>query len=138
MQAHAAEHLPKYKKIQLGGYYTPEKLVTRVYNSIQPYLLSNKKNVVIFDSAGGCGAFLINISRNDYRIADCDNEACAFLRQRFDTNKIFHTNSLIEVHRELGPGLLESTYERCLAREFELQNISAEFQKPMKVRYKGA
>jgi len=45
---------------------------------------------------------------------------------------------LIEVHRELGPGLLESTYERCLAREFELQNISAEFQKPMKVRYKGA
>lgn len=44
---------------------------------------------------------------------------------------------LIEVHRELGPGLLESTYERCLAREFELQSISAEFQKPMKVRYKG-
>lgn len=44
---------------------------------------------------------------------------------------------LIEVHRELGPGLLESTYERCLAHEFELQSISAEFQKPMKVRYKG-
>jgi len=100
MQAHTAEHLPKYKKVQLGGYYTPEKLVTRVYNSIQPYLLGNKKNVVIFDSAGGCGAFLANISRNDYRIADCDDEACVFLRQRFDTDKVFHTNSLIEVHRD--------------------------------------
>jgi len=100
MQTHTAEHLPKYKKVQLGGYYTPEKLVTRVYNSIQPYLLSPKKNVVIFDSASGCGAFLVNISRNDYRIADCDDEACAFLRQRFDTNKVFHTNSLIEVRRD--------------------------------------
>ena len=100
MQAHTAEHLPRYKKIQLGGYYTPEKLVTRVYNSIQPYLWSSRKNVVIFDSAGGCGAFLVNISRNDYRIADCDDEACAFLRQRFDTDKVFRTNSLIEVHRD--------------------------------------
>src|SRR3989339_40295 len=80
MQAHTAEHLPKYKKIQLGGYYTPEKLVTRVYDFIQ--------------------AFLFNISKNDYRIADCDSEACAFLRQRFDANKVFRTNSLIEVHRD--------------------------------------
>lgn len=100
MQAHTAEHLPKYKKVQLGGYYTPEKLVTRVYKFIQPYLLSNKKKVVIFDSAGGCGAFLIDIDRNDYRIADCDDEACAFLRQRFDTNKVFRTNSLTEVCRD--------------------------------------
>lgn len=99
MQTHTAEHLPKYKKVQLGGYYTPEKLVDRVYHFIQPYLLNNKKNVVLFDSAGGCGAFLVNISRNNYRIADCDNEACAFLRQRFDTNKVFQTNSLIEVSR---------------------------------------
>jgi len=100
MQTRTAEHLPKYKKVQLGGYYTPEKLVTRVYKFIQPYLLSNKKRVVIFDSAGGCGAFLVDISRNDYRIADCDGEACAFLRQRFDTNKVFRTNSLIEVYRD--------------------------------------
>ena len=99
MQTHTAEHLPEYKKVQLGGYYTPEKLVARVYKSIQPYLLSPKKNVVIFDSAGGCGAFLVNISKNDYRIADYDGEACAFLRQRFDTDKVFRTNSLIKVHR---------------------------------------
>jgi GxxExxY protein len=31
----------------------------------------------------------------------------------------------IEVHRELGPGLLESTYEACLALELNLQGIKA-------------
>lgn len=37
----------------------------------------------------------------------------------------------IEVHRELGPGLLESSYEICLARELELRRISFEFEKPL-------
>ena len=43
----------------------------------------------------------------------------------------------IEVHKELGPGLLESIYERCLMREFELQNIQASQQKEVKINYKG-
>ena len=43
----------------------------------------------------------------------------------------------IEVHRELGPGLLESSYEICLAREFELRGISFEFQMPLPMEYKG-
>ena len=43
----------------------------------------------------------------------------------------------IEVHRELGPGLLESSYEICLARELELRGISCEFQKPLPLEYKG-
>jgi GxxExxY protein len=43
----------------------------------------------------------------------------------------------IEVHRELGPGLLESSYEICLARELELRGISYEFQKPLPMEYKG-
>ena len=43
----------------------------------------------------------------------------------------------IEVHRELGPGLLESSYEMCLARELELRGISFEFQKPLPLKYKG-
>jgi hypothetical protein len=30
----------------------------------------------------------------------------------------------IEAHKELGPGLLESTYEQCLAREFTLNKIN--------------
>jgi GxxExxY protein len=32
----------------------------------------------------------------------------------------------IEVHKELGPGLLESTYEQCLARELTLNKINFE------------
>jgi len=43
----------------------------------------------------------------------------------------------IEVHRELGPGLLESSYEICLARELELRGISFEFEKPLPLEYKG-
>ncbi len=43
----------------------------------------------------------------------------------------------IEVHRALGPGLLESTYEQCLAREFALADISFEVQAHLPVEYKG-
>jgi GxxExxY protein len=43
----------------------------------------------------------------------------------------------IEVHRELGPGLLESTYEVCLCREPELRGLTFEFQKPFPLQYKG-
>ena len=43
----------------------------------------------------------------------------------------------IEVHRALGPGLLESTYEMCLCREPSLRNIPFERQKPIPVIYKG-
>ena len=43
----------------------------------------------------------------------------------------------IEVHRNLGPGLLESTYEACLAQELKLQQINFEQQKRLSVNYKG-
>ncbi len=43
----------------------------------------------------------------------------------------------IEVHKELGPGLLESTYEECMCYEFRIRNISFERQKPMPITYKG-
>jgi len=43
----------------------------------------------------------------------------------------------IEVHRELGPGLLESTYEQCLAHELSLNGISFQRQHPQPVAYKG-
>jgi GxxExxY protein len=43
----------------------------------------------------------------------------------------------IEVHRELGPGLLESSYERCLVHELTLRDIKAERQKPQPINYKG-
>lgn len=43
----------------------------------------------------------------------------------------------IEVHRALGPGLLESTYEICLCRELSLRAIPFERQRPISVIYKG-
>ena len=43
----------------------------------------------------------------------------------------------IEVHRNLGPGLLESTYEQCLAHEFSLNDIHFRMQHPLPVQYKG-
>jgi GxxExxY protein len=43
----------------------------------------------------------------------------------------------IEVHRHLGPGLLESVYQQCLARELSLRNIEFETEKPVPINYKG-
>ena len=43
----------------------------------------------------------------------------------------------IEVHRELGPGLLESTYEKCLLHELKALNIECIAQMPLPVIYKG-
>ncbi len=43
----------------------------------------------------------------------------------------------IEVHRALGPGLLESAYQQCLARELKLNGISFQFEYPVPVEYKG-
>ncbi len=45
--------------------------------------------------------------------------------------------SAIEVHQELGPGLLESSYERCLVHELTLRGIKAERQKIQPIYYKG-
>lgn len=43
----------------------------------------------------------------------------------------------IKVHRELGPGLLESTYEECLCRELSLRGFSFNRQVALPVEYKG-
>jgi len=42
----------------------------------------------------------------------------------------------IDIHRSLGPGLLEAVYEECLAKEFTLRNIPFERQKPIPLVYK--
>ena len=43
----------------------------------------------------------------------------------------------IEVHKTLGPGLLESAYEECLCHELHLRGVSLERQKQLSVLYKG-
>ena len=45
--------------------------------------------------------------------------------------------SAIEVHRVLGPGLLESAYEQCLAHELKLNGIDFKIQQPFPIEYKG-
>jgi GxxExxY protein len=51
------------------------------------------------------------------------------------TEKII--GAAIEVHRHLGPGLLESVYEAALAFELSQQGLAVERQKPVPVTYKG-
>ena len=43
----------------------------------------------------------------------------------------------IEVHRMLGPGLLESVYEECLAIELDLRRLTFQRQVPVPIEYKG-
>ena len=56
-----------------------------------------------------------------------------------DINKLSELiiGAAISVHRELGPGLLESTYEACLAYELADKNINFEQQKSFPVKYRG-
>ncbi len=49
----------------------------------------------------------------------------------FDTLSKRVIGCAIEVHRNLGPGLLESTYEQCLAHELKLANILFQLQVPL-------
>ena len=51
------------------------------------------------------------------------------------TDKII--GAAIEVHRALGPGLLESAYQLCLAQECRLQKLAFEEQTALKLNYKG-
>jgi len=56
-----------------------------------------------------------------------------------DFNKVTEAiiGAAIEVHRTLGPGLLESAYEECLCHELRLRGIPFERQRPLPVTYKG-
>jgi len=44
----------------------------------------------------------------------------------------------IEVHRHIGPGLLESAYHQCLCHELKLRGISFQIEYPLPVNYKGS
>ncbi len=46
-------------------------------------------------------------------------------------------DSSIKVHRELGPGLLESSYQSCLSFELERRGLFVETEKPMPLIYDG-
>jgi GxxExxY protein len=54
-------------------------------------------------------------------------------------DQLSHTaiGAAIEVHRQKGPGLLESIYEKCMMRELSLRSIAAVNQNVVKIEYKG-
>ena len=56
-----------------------------------------------------------------------------------DVNRVTEAiiGAAIEVHKALGPGLLESAYEMCLCRELELRGITFKRQVDLPVVYKG-
>ena len=56
-----------------------------------------------------------------------------------DINKLSSQiiGAAIEVHKVLGPGLLESAYEECMCHELNLRDLSFERQKPLSLDYKG-
>ena len=58
-------------------------------------------------------------------------------RMKFDALSNRVIGCALEVHRNLGPGLLESTYEQCLAHEFKLVELPFKLQYPLPVEYKG-
>src|SRR5215472_327659 len=47
------------------------------------------------------------------------------------------TGACIEIHKQVGPGLLESAYEECLCYELSPRGIRFERQKPLPVKYKS-
>lgn len=55
----------------------------------------------------------------------------------FDDLSYAVIGSAIEVHKFLGPGLLESAYEQCLAHELKSNNIDFKLQASLAVEYKG-
>ncbi len=56
-----------------------------------------------------------------------------------DVNKTTEAviGAAIEVHKHLGPGLLESAYEECLCHELKLRDIPFKRQVPLPINYKG-
>ena len=59
--------------------------------------------------------------------------------EEFENNSLTDAiiGAAISVHRELGPGLLESVYEKCLAFELSDRGLSVTTQKEISVRYKN-
>ncbi|MGH2670908.1 MAG: GxxExxY protein, partial [bacterium] len=69
-----------------------------------------------------------------FRMNHEGREATKALAHRLSFDVI---GAAIEVHRRLGPGLLESMYERCLARELQLRGVPYQREVDVPVVYRG-
>ena len=68
-------------------------------------------------------------------MTDIDPGAASEHRENDISGKII--GAAIEVHKHLGPGLLESAYEECLCCELDLRGIKFQRQVPLPLNYKG-
>lgn len=60
------------------------------------------------------------------------------LTKAYQTDLIYKENgSAIEIHKALGPGLLESIYHKCMVHELQLRNINVKSELLILVNYKG-
>ena len=77
--------------------------------------------------------------RGDFLLFTAETAEAAEMTEEEKLNKITESiiGAAIEVHRALGPGLLESAYEACLSFELAGQELKIEQQKPLPVVYKS-
>jgi len=59
------------------------------------------------------------------------------LRARIEETATTFVDAMLAVHRELGPGLLESTFQACLAHELSLRGIMVQCEVELPVMYQG-
>lgn len=60
------------------------------------------------------------------------------ISKKYINDIVYQVNgAAIEVHKCIGPGLLESVYHKCLLKELSLRNIKFETEKIVAVNYKG-
>jgi GxxExxY protein len=70
------------------------------------------------------------------RMNTSDRES-AEAQHAFDDGSEDIIGACIEVHRHLGPGLLESVYQECLCHELSLRGLRFERERPLPIEYKG-
>ena len=71
------------------------------------------------------------------RVNRKDTKSQRMTREEYNELAKQVVDACFQVHVELGPGLLESAYEFALLKEFEMRNIDAINQVPVKLFYKG-
>ena len=74
---------------------------------------------------------------NDFNIIDIKSDSAHIGKHDFDELSRKIIGAAIEVHRELGPGFLESIYEEALKVEFMEHGFHYDAQKEIKIKYLG-
>ena len=88
---------------------------------------------------GSMGEFTDEMSKKITSLPEVSYGRCREIIDSLDINELTGEiiGAAIEVHKILGPGLLESVYEECLCHELDLREIPYERQKNLPIEYKG-